>query len=167
MGIEYSPTLAETKQYKIEKPIGEEKELFRSLAEVQREIEDLTGKVAVLDKRLAELKREERTLQLEKLLPVVGMTLRTHMGDVRIIGLPEVVLQKTGLNCNMYEFPVLIIDKKDDEAIPFYEGTLHSQAVDSDDPAACLRNEYEEMNEGEWLVELNEAFEKMKRRVNT
>ena len=137
----------------------------RSLAIVQGEIGKLNERIDGLNKCLAELKKEERILQFEKLRPVVGMAFRTDRGDVRIIGLPEIEHHKIGETCNMYQFPVLILDKKDDEVIPFYEGTLHSRAVDSDDPEACLRSEYEEMNARDWLGELDEAIEKMKRRM--
>ena len=138
-----------------------ERKTVRPLDDVQRDIAGLNTQIQELSAKLLKLRREE----FEKLWPVVGMAFRTKTGDVRIIGLPLVVPRKTGDECNMHELPVLIIDNKHDEVVPIYEGTLHTQAVESDDPEACLRSEYEEMNAGDWFAELDDALEKMKGRI--
>ena len=142
-----------------------ERKTVRPLDDVQRDIAGLNTQIQELSAKLLKLRREEQARQFEKLWPVVGMAFRTKTGDVRIIGLPLVVPRKAGDECNMHELPVLIIDNKHDEVVPVYEGTLYTQAVESDDPEACLRSEYEEMNAGDWFAELDDALEKMKGRI--
>lgn len=142
-----------------------ERKTVRPLDDVQRDIAGLNTQIQELNAKLVRLRREEQARQFEKLWPVVGMAFRTKIGDVRIIGLPLVTPRKTGEECNMHELPVLIIDNMHDEVVPIYEGTLYTQAVECDDPAACLRSEYEEMNAGDWFAELDDVLEKMKRKV--
>ena len=113
--------------------------------------------------------------QEEKLRPTVGMCFRASNGLVRIINVPQG--KEIGVIEYVpapYDLPVLQItyprnigayNKEEYKWIEYAwieKTTIHSKAIDSDDPQECLRNEYTEISLDEFKFALEAFFESVR-----
>ena len=144
------------------------------MSDLKTQLREIDDQIQELRNKRYELEKQDIMNFKEQAKANVGRCFRNENHYIKIIGIPQEVYTKTGIEFDRYNYPAFHLGYKPNDVvrltmyklkqiIPFYEDTIHSSIWEK--RKYVLEHQYEEITPEEFNAEFEKRLQKFREQI--